>query len=75
MIQCFTNYQAANEWMTVHPEWKPLTMMPGISSGSILVLFEAVKTPTTWADDPRVIELTGPAPKRRGRPPKVKDAV
>ncbi len=75
MIASFPNFQVANEWMTLHPQWKPLTMMPGISSGSILVLFDAVPTKDHASFDQVTSHVMGQLiPKRRGRPPKVKDA-
>lgn len=82
MIHFFSSPEHANGWMEGHPEWKPVAVSAGHISGSVLVLFqpqafriESVKPPQIELriDEAAQIEYIAEV-KRRGRPPKVKDA-
>ena len=80
MIEFFPSVIEANVWLSLHPEWKPVSVSAGHMAGSILVLFEAkaenriVGVPGELAETYAFESPDNPVPKRRGRPPKVKVA-
>jgi len=78
MIQFFPSVATANEWLYLQRGWKAVNIAPGHIAGSVLVLLEAIPGPICEAQELAEEEMeaaTFPPPKRkRGRPPKVKDA-
>ena len=86
MIQFFPSVATANEWLRLNPEWTAFAVTAGHISGSVLVL--VVKDTDfgnyltmLWAlranNNPQEchgVPQTVPPKRKRGRPPKVKDA-